>query len=71
LRLDVLALWIATGNEKWVMCEWNDQFNQHVQDQLEWRKAAFSEIEKLLWSDGVKPAESDLLVHLRQGLKLG
>ena len=38
---------------------------------LERRKAAFSEIEKLLWSDGVKPAESDFLVQLYQGLNLG
>ena len=34
------------------------------------QKAAFSEIEKLLWSDGVKPAESDFLVQLHQGLNL-
>jgi hypothetical protein len=40
-------------------------------DSLERRKAAFSEIEKLLWSDGVKPAESDFLVQLHQGLNLG
>ena len=37
---------------------------------LEHRKAAFREIEKLLWSDGVKPAESDFLVQLHQGLNL-
>ena len=42
-----------------------------VFDSLEHRKAAFSEIEKLLWSDGVKPAESDFLVQLHQGLNLG
>lgn len=35
------------------------------------QKAAFSEVEKLLWSDGVKPAESDFLVQLHQGLNLG
>jgi hypothetical protein len=40
-------------------------------DSLERRKTAFREIEKLLWSDGVKPAESDLLVQLHQGLNLG
>jgi hypothetical protein len=40
-------------------------------DTLGQRKAAFSEIEKLLWSDGVKPAESDFLVQLHQGLNLG
>jgi hypothetical protein len=40
-------------------------------DSLERRKAAFREIEKLLWSDGVKPAESDFLVQLHQGLNLG
>jgi hypothetical protein len=38
---------------------------------LERRKAAFREIEKLLWSDGVKPAESDFLLQLHQGLNLG
>jgi hypothetical protein len=40
-------------------------------DSLERRKTAFREIEKLLWSDGVKPAESDFLVQLHQGLNLG
>jgi hypothetical protein len=35
------------------------------------QKAAFNEIEKLLWSDGVKPAESNFLVQLHQGLNLG
>jgi hypothetical protein len=40
-------------------------------DSLERRKAAFREIEKLLWSDGVKPAESDFLLQLHQGLNLG
>jgi hypothetical protein len=42
-----------------------------VFDSLERRKTAFREIEKLLWSDGVKPAESDFLLQLHQGLNLG
>jgi hypothetical protein len=35
------------------------------------QKAAFGEVEKLLWCDGVKPAESDFLLQLHQGLNLG
>jgi hypothetical protein len=34
------------------------------------RKAVFSETERLLWSDGIKPVESEFMTRLRQALNL-